>query len=67
MTYCEGKFSLKTALMIADQLIDRIQWMHSKGLVYNDVDSENFLVGLGNKADKVFVIDLGNCRRFIDD
>ena len=53
--------------MIADQLIDRIQWMHSKGLVYNDVDSENFLVGLGNKADKVFVIDLGNCRRFIDD
>jgi len=48
-------------------LIDRIQWIHSKNLVYNDIDSENFLVGLGKKADKIFVVDFGNCRKFVDE
>lgn len=39
LRYCDGKFSLKTVLIIVDQLIDRIQWIHSKNLVYNDIDS----------------------------
>lgn len=67
LKFCEGKFSLKTVLLIVDQLIDRIEWVHSKKLVYNDVDSENFLVGLGKKADKIFVVDFGNCRKFVDE
>ena len=65
--FCEGKFSLKTTLLVIDQLIDRIQWVHSKNLVYNDIDSSNFLVGLGKKADKIFVVDFGNCRKFVDE
>jgi casein kinase I homolog HRR25 len=67
LQYCDGKFTLKTVLLIADQLVDRIAWLHSKNLVYNDIDSENFLVGLGQKADKIFIVDLGNCRKFVDD
>jgi hypothetical protein len=30
------------------------------------MDSENFLIGLGKKADKIFIIDFGNCRKFVD-
>ena len=66
MEYCNGRFSLKTTLIIANQLIDRIEWIHSKNLVYNDIDANNFLVGLGKKADKIFVVDFGNCRKFVD-
>lgn len=66
LKFCDGKFTLKTTLLIMDQLIDRIQWVHSKNLVYNDIDSSNFLVGLGKKADKIFLVDFGNCRKFVD-
>ena len=52
--------------MAIDQIIDRIQWIHSKKLVYNDVDPENFLIGLGQKADKIFMVDFGSCKKFVD-
>ena len=37
MTYCGGKFSLKTVLLVMDQIFERIEWVHSKNLTYNDV------------------------------
>lgn len=58
---------MKTVLLIADQLLDRIEWVHSKKLTYNDMCPENFLVGLKEKADKIFIVDFGNCKKYIDD
>lgn len=66
LKYCKGIFSLKTVLMIADQLLDRIEWVHSKGLIYNDIEPDNFLVGLGEKQDKIFLIDFGSCQKYQD-
>lgn len=47
--------------------MDRIEWVHSKKLTYNDICPENFLVGLKEKADKIFMIDFGNCKKYVDD
>ncbi|XP_066397995.1 uncharacterized protein [Miscanthus floridulus] len=44
--YCSRKFSLKTLLMLADQMINRVEYMHQKGFLHRDIKPDNFLMGL---------------------
>ncbi|KAK3159645.1 hypothetical protein QOZ80_1BG0049280 [Eleusine coracana subsp. coracana] len=64
--YCGRKFSLKTVLMLADQMITRIEFMHSKGYLHRDIKPDNFLMGLGRKANQVYIIDFGLAKRYRD-
>uniref|UniRef100_A0A0D9YV46 non-specific serine/threonine protein kinase n=1 Tax=Oryza glumipatula TaxID=40148 RepID=A0A0D9YV46_9ORYZ len=64
--YCNRKFSLKTVLMLADQMINRVEYMHTRGFLHRDIKPDNFLMGLGRKASQVYVIDYGLAKKYRD-
>lgn len=63
---CKRRFTLKTVLMLADQLISNIEYIHSKNYIHRDIKPENFLFGTGKYFNNLYTIDFGLSKRYRD-
>lgn len=62
--FCGRRFTLKTVLMLADQMVSRIEFFHAKNFLHRDVKPDNFLIGLSKKSSHVYVIDFGLAKKY---
>ncbi|GCE99803.1 serine/threonine protein kinase [Zygosaccharomyces mellis] len=64
--YCHRKFSFKTVIMLALQMVCRIQYIHGRSFIHRDIKPDNFLMGVGRRGSTVHVIDFGLSKKYRD-
>ena len=64
--FCSRKFTMKTVLMVADQMIARVEYVHTKNFIHRDIKPDNFLMGIGGHCNKLFLIDFGLAKKYRD-
>ncbi|OHT08490.1 hypothetical protein TRFO_23007 [Tritrichomonas foetus] len=60
------RLTLKTVLMLADQMISAVQYVHSMNFIHRDIKPDNFMMGTGKNANKVYIIDFGLSKKYRD-
>ncbi|PGH27526.1 CK1/CK1/CK1-G protein kinase [Polytolypa hystricis UAMH7299] len=66
--HCNRRFSIKTVVMVAKQMLSRVQTIHEKNLIYRDIKPDNFLIGRPNSkaANVIHVVDFGMAKQYRD-
>ena len=61
---CNRRFSLKTVLQLADQLLERVDTLHARHLIHRDIKPANFVIGLGEQGNNIYCVDFGLSKRY---
>lgn len=64
--YCSRSFSVKTVLMLADQIISRVEYVHTKYIIHRGIKPENLLMGIGRQCNKLFLVDFGRSKEYLE-
>ena len=58
-----SKCNLIDVCLIGLQILERLEWIHSKDIIYRDVKPENFLIGIKD-PNVIYIVDFGLCKKY---
>lgn len=64
--YCGRRFTLKTTMMLGIELITRLEFIHHRNFIHRDIKPDNFVIGIGERANVVYIIDFGLSKQYRD-
>lgn len=64
--FCSRRLTIKSTLMLADQMIQRVEFIHGKGFIHRDIKPDNFLMGVARNCNKVYAVDFGLAKKYRD-
>ena len=56
-------FTMKDICMLSIQMIERLEYIHSKNFIHRDIKPQNFLIGISD-PDKLYLIDFGLAKKY---
>jgi serine/threonine protein kinase len=57
-------FSLKTVCMLGYQMINTLEFIHERHILHRDVKPDNFVMGLNELSENVYLIDFGLAKKY---
>ena len=63
---CSRRFTMKTVLMLADQMISRVEYVHNKDFIHGDIKPGDFLMGVGSHCNNLYLIDFSLAKKYRD-
>lgn len=52
--------------MLATQMISCVEYVHKHKYIHRDIKPDNFAMGVGENSNKVYIIDFGLSKKFVD-
>lgn len=60
------KLPMRTVLLLAEQMITAVEYIHERGVIHRDLKPANFCFGT-DKKQTLYLIDFGLAKKYIVD
>ena len=57
-------FSVKTVSMLGYQFVSLLEYIHNRHIIHRDIKPDNFVMGLNDLSQYVYIIDFGLAKKF---
>jgi len=64
---CGKRISVKSACMLGIEMVNLCSFIHSKGFLHRDIKPDNYMFGRDKKKRRLYMIDFGLSKKYIDD